>query len=457
MLDNFSNSLRNITKKIRGLPIVDEEKINDLLDELERALVEADVNIELALTMVETVREKALTDKIAPGISRQDYVIKLIHDELINLLGKKNYPWTPDPNKLNILMFIGVQGSGKTTTIAKASLYWKRRGLNPGVIGADTFRPGAFVQLKQQLEPHGIEVFGSEKPKKDSDKIASDGLKHFKENTKCNIIFIDTSGRHKEEKGLLKEMKKIAKKVSPDEIVLVIDGTMGQNAFSQADAFNATTKIGSIIVTKLDGSARGGGAISAVAATGSKIRYIGTGEKIEDFERFEPERFVERILGMGDLKGILERVTNAGLFDQPEDILEAFKKGKMSLRIWRNQMKSVGNMGSMGKIMSMLPGMGSANLPPGFEQQSKANIAKSLAITNSMTREELDDMHPAKILKQSRRERIAKGSGTTVQDVQAVLKQYEATVGAIRRMRKNRGKDKMFGGMGGLPPGMGGI
>ena len=202
-------------------------------------------------------------------------------------------------------------------------------------------------------------------------------MKYFKEKTKANVVFIDTSGRHKEEKGLLKEMERIAKKVTPDEIVLAIDATMGQNAYAQADAFNASTKVGSIIVTKMDGSARGGGAISAVAATGSKIRYIGTGEKIEDFEQFDPERFVERILGMGDIKGILERVMNAGLFDQPEDIMEAFKKGKLNLRVWRIQMQSITKMGNIGKVLSMLPGMGSANLPPAFEQQSKESIKKT--------------------------------------------------------------------------------
>ena len=449
MLDSLSNSLRGIIKKVRGISIIDEEKVNNLLDELQAALIEADVNIDITLAMLEHVREQALKDKIAPGVSRTDYVIKIIHDELINLLGKKNYPWEPNPDKLNVLMFIGVQGSGKTTTIAKAALYWKRRGLNPGVIGADTFRPGAYIQLKQLLEPYNIEVYGEEKPKKDSEKIAEEGLKYFKEKTKVNVVFIDTSGRHKEEKGLLKEMERIAKKVTPDEIVLAIDATMGQNAYAQADAFNASTKVGSIIVTKMDGSARGGGAISAVAATGSKIRYIGTGEKIEDFEQFDPERFVERILGMGDIKGILERVMNAGLFDQPEDIMEAFKKGKLNLRVWRIQMQSITKMGNIGKVLSMLPGMGSANLPPGFEQQSKESIKKSLAMMNSMTAEELEDYHPAKLLKQSRRERIARGSGTDVQNVQNLLKQYEMTVNAMKRMRKDRTKGGMLSKMGG--------
>ncbi|OLS21949.1 MAG: Signal recognition particle 54 kDa protein [Candidatus Heimdallarchaeota archaeon LC_3] len=453
MLDAFSNKLKDIVKSIRKLSIVDIEKVNELLDELTSALIEADVNIDLAIAMVNKVRENALNEKLPPAVSRLDYVIKIIHDELINLLGKKNYPFEPDQNKLNILMFVGVQGSGKTTTIAKSALYWKRRGLNPGIIGADTFRPGAYIQLKQLVESHDIEVFGEEKTKQDSEKIAQKGIKYFKEKTKVNLIFIDTSGRHKEEKGLLKEMERIAKKINSDEIILVIDATMGQNAFSQANAFNATTKIGSIIVSKMDGTARGGGALSAVAATGSKIRYIGTGEKTDDFERFDPERFVERLLGRGDISGILEKVTNAGMFDQSEDIIEAFKKGKINLRIWRSQMESFSKMGSLGKLLSMFPGMGS-KLPAGFDQTSKESLKKIIAITNSMTAEELDDLHPSKKLKQSRRERVAKGSGTTTQDVQGLLKNYEMAVNAMKRLRKDRGKGKgMLGGLGGLDGG----
>ena len=437
------------------MPIIDEGRAEEVLEDLRNALIEADVNIDLAIAMLAKVRKRTLEDKLAPGISRADYVIKTLHDELVELLGRRSFPWEPDPNKMNVAMFVGIQGSGKTTTIAKAALYWKRRGLNPAVICADTFRPGAFVQLRQLLTPYSIEVFGEEKQKLESHKVAEIGLKQFRDKGGHHIVFVDTSGRHKEEKGLLKEMERISRAVVPDEIVLVLDATVGQNAYAQADAFNAATRIGSIILTKMDGSARGGGAISAVAATGSKIRYIGTGEKIEEFERFDPDRFVERILGMGDLKGIIERVTNAGLLDQSEDMIEAFKRGKMTIRIWKTQLESVGKLGSLSKVLSMIPGVGS-NLPPGFEQTGKENIKRIVALTNSMTEEELDDDHPRKLLKQSRRERIARGSGTTQQDVQSLLTQFDATLAAMKRIRKDRNRGK-----GGLPgfsgKGMGGL
>lgn len=451
MLDSLSSSLRGIVKKVRGQSLIDEKQVNEMIEELETALIESDVNVDLVLHMTERVREQALQEKLPPAVSRTDFIIKVIHDEMINLLGKKHVDWNPDPSRLNKLMFIGVQGSGKTTTIAKAALYWKRRGMVPAIIGADTFRPGAFAQLEQLVATFGVEVFGSEKPKNDSKKIVKEGLEYFATKTKTvpNMILIDTSGRHKEESGLLKEMENIAKAASPDEIVLVIDGTIGQNAFRQAEAFNKSTKIGSIIVTKMDGSAKGGGALSAVSATNSKIRYLGTGEKVEDFEKFDPERFVERLLGMGDLKGILERVQTAGLLDQSEDAMEAFKKGKMNLQLYRTYMKQMSNMGNMGKILSMLPGMG-GSITPGMEKTSKEMLNKFSSLLDSMTEEELESYHPSKTLKLSRRERVSHGSGNPVQNIQELLKNFETTQVFMKKMRKTRGKDKMLSGLGNM-------
>lgn len=453
MLDALSKSLRNIVKTVKGSSLIDEETVNNMIEQLENALFESDINVDLVLSMIENVRTYALKEKLPPAVSRSDYIVKVIHDELINLLGRRMVEWNPDPTKTNILIFIGIQGSGKTTSISKASLYWKRRGMTPAVIGADTFRPGAYSQLTQMLEKYNIEVYGEEKPKKDSASIVKNGLKYYEEKTKTkpNIILIDTSGRHKEEKSLLKEMKKIVSTASPDEIILVIDGTIGQNAFKQAEAFNVTTKIGSIIVTKMDGSAKGGGALSAVSATGSKIKYLGTGEKIEDFEKFDPERFVERLLGMGDLKGILEKVTTAGLLDQQEDMMEAFKKGKMNLKLYKSQMSQMKNMGNLSKLASMIPGMGAAgSITPGMEKTSKDTMKKFNAILNSMTEEELNSYHPSKTLKLSRRERIASGSGTDVHNIQELLKNFETTQSIMKKMRKTRGKDKMLSGLKGM-------
>jgi len=438
---SLSVSLRSLVKRLRGLPVVDEKTIKLAIADLRRSLLTADVKVSLVEEMVSRVERRALTEKIAPGISRTDFVIKILHDELITLLGKKPQRLRLDPLKVNKIMLIGIQGSGKTTSLSKMAVHLQKRAFNVGVIGADTFRPGAYLQLKQMLDPYGIEVYGYEKPGKSAVKVVKEGLKHFSENKKINVILIDTSGRHKEEKELLKEMKDISKKAKPDEIILVIDGTIGQRAYEQSEAFNSTVKAGSIILTKLDGSAKGGGAISAVAATGSKIRYTTNGEKIEDMREFEPTRFVESLLGMGDLKGILQRVAEAGLMEDQDELEKAMKKGKMTLKLYKMQMEKISKMSSLGKFLSMIPGAGSG-LPPGFEKQSKENMRKFTGICNSMTEEELEN---SSIIKASRIKRIAKGSGTTTQDVRMLLKQYEMTQNMLKKFKSSRRKKTPFG------------
>jgi signal recognition particle subunit SRP54 len=445
--ESLSKSLRSIMKRLRGLPVVDEKAIRDILSDLRKSLLTADVKVDLVELMIQRVEKRALTDKIAPGISRTDYVIKVLHDELINLLGKKYQPLRLDPLKLNKIMLIGIQGSGKTTSLSKMAVYLKKRGYKVGVIGADTFRPGAFPQLQQLLADHDVEVFGYEKPGKNAVKVVKEGLNHFSKDKKTNMVLIDTSGRHKEETALFKEMKAIAGKARPDEIILVIDGTIGQRAYEQSEAFNSSVRAGSIILTKLDGSAKGGGAISAVAATGSKIRFTTSGERIEDIQEFNPTKFVGSLLGMGDLEGVLHRVAEAGLMEDNEELEKALKKGKMSLRLYKLQMEKMAKMSSLGKFLTMLPGMGSG-LPPGFEKQSKENMRKFVGIFNSMTDEELDD---SSLIKATRVKRIARGSGTTPQDVRLLLKQYDMTQSMLKKFKSSRRKkapfgDQMFGG-----------
>ncbi|MFW9995027.1 MAG: signal recognition particle receptor subunit alpha [Candidatus Odinarchaeota archaeon] len=438
---SLSVSLRSIMKRLRGLPVVDEKAIQNVLSDLRKSLLTADVKIDLVDLMIQRVEKRALTDKTAPGISRTDYVVKILHDELINLLGKKFQPLRLDPLKLNKIMLIGIQGSGKTTSLSKMAVYLKKRGYKVGVIGADTFRPGAYVQLKQLLSTHDIEVFGYEKPGKDAVKTTKEGLKHFSQDKKINAVLIDTSGRHKEETSLFKEMKAIAEKSRPDEIILVVDGTIGQRAYEQSEAFNSTVKAGSIILTKLDGSAKGGGAISAVAATGSKIRFTTNGERIEDIQEFNPTKFVESLLGMGDLEGILQRVAEAGLMEDQEELERALKKGKMTLRLYKLQMEKMAKMSSLEKFLTMLPGMGSG-LPPGFEKQSKENMRKFVGIFRSMTEEELDDIS---LIKASRVKRIARGSGTTSQDVRMLMKQFDVMQKMLKQYKSSRRKKTPFG------------
>lgn len=452
MLDSLSSSLRKTIMKIRGAPIVDEKLINELIEDLEDALLSGDVNLDLATNLAEEVRKRALKDEIPMAVSRKDYTIKVIYDELEKLLGKKYEPLRLNPNEKSVLMFIGIQGSGKTTSIGKVANYFQKRGYKIGVIGADSFRPGALAQLQQYLEPIKVEVYGDDKEKK-TVKIIKNGLKYFQEKKNINLILIDTTGRHKEETALLKEMQDISKVANPSEIMLVVDATIGQQAQAQADAFNRATPVGSIILTKMDGSAKGGGAISAVAITGAKIRFYGEGEKIQDLVEFNPIRFVGSLLGMGDLEGLINTVNDAFDKEDTTELRDAFKKGKLTLRHFKMQMESASKQSSIGKIVSKIPGIsGMLGKQPNIEEEGQKNMIRFIAICSSMTDEELDN---ARIIKGKRVQRIAKGSGTSPQEVKLLLNQFNTMSKQLKMMRKMRGRRGGPGGGG--PPGMEGL
>jgi signal recognition particle subunit SRP54 len=438
--------------KIRGAPIVDKKLIDELVQDLEEALISGDVNLDLVYNVTDEVRQKALKDEIPMAVSRRDYTLKVIYDELTKLLGKRYEPLRLNPNETSILMFIGIQGSGKTTSIGKVANYFQKRGYKIGVIGGDTFRPGALAQLQQYLEPIKVEVFGDEKEKKTL-KAIKKGLKYFKEKKNINLILIDTTGRHKEETALLKEMQEIDKIAKPTEIVLVIDATIGQQAQAQADAFNRATPLGSIILTKMDGSAKGGGAISAVSVTGARIRFYGEGENIQDLEEFNPTRFVGSLLGLGDLEGLITSVNEAFDMEDTAELRDAFKKGKLTLRHFKMQMENANKQSSIGKVISKIPGVsGMLGKQPNLEEEGQRNMKRFVAICSSMTDEELDN---ARLIKGQRIQRIAKGSGTSPQEVKLLLNQFNAMTKQLKMMRKMRGR--RGGPQGGVPPGMEGL
>lgn len=452
MLDSLSSSLRNTIMKIRGAPIVDKKLIDELIQDLEDGLISGDVNLDLVYNVTNEVRQKALKDEIPMAVSRRDYTLKVIYDELTKLLGKKYEPLRLNPNETSVLVFIGIQGSGKTTSIGKLANYFQKRGYKIGVIGGDTFRPGALAQLQQYLEPIKVEVYGDEKEKKTL-KVIKKGLKYFKEKKNINLILIDTTGRHKEETALMKEMQEISKIAKPTEIVLVIDATIGQQAKAQADAFNRATPLGSIILTKMDGSAKGGGAISAVSVTGARIRFYGEGEKIQDLEEFNPTRFVGSLLGMGDLEGLITSVNDAFDMEDTAELRDAFKKGKLTLRHFKMQMENASKQSSIGKVISKIPGVsGMLGKQPNLEEEGQRNMKRFVAICSSMTDEELDN---ARIIKGQRIQRIAKGSGTSPQEVKLLLNQFNAMTKQLKMMRKMRGR--RGGPQGGIPPGMEGL
>jgi signal recognition particle subunit SRP54 len=438
-LERLGSSLTSALKKLFRASVIDEATVKELVRDIQRALLQSDVNVQLVLDISKRMEERALKEKVPPGISRREHVIKVVYEELTRFVGEKPVPIKIEPGKKQILMLVGIQGSGKTTAAAKLGRYFQKKGLKPALVCADTYRPGAYAQLQQLAARINLPIYGDPKAK-DAIKVVSEGLKQFSDK---DLIIVDTSGRHKEEKDLIKEMKDLEKKIKPDEVMLVIDGTIGQQALLQAKAFHEATPIGAILVTKLDGSARGGGALSAVAATGAPIKFIGTGEKTEDVEPFIPSRFVGRLLGMGDLETLLEKVREAEI-KVPEKKAKAILSGKFTLTDMYEQFEAFKRMGPFRKVLKMLPGM-SYDLPEDKLNMAEANLEKWRVIIQSMRVEEKEN---PKVFSSSRIRRVARGSGTAEKDVKDLLKQYVM----MRKMLKMFKRKKRLPFMGkGMP------
>jgi len=406
--------------KIRGAPYIDEKVLDEILDDLTRVLIEADVNIDLAMQLRDRVKKRVMETEIPEGIPLNNLVMRVIYDELVKMMGEKSYPLSIKLGKRNILMFVGLQGSGKTTTVAKLAYYLKKRGYRVAIVCADTYRVGAYDQLRQLAEKVNVPFYGDPR-EKNPVKIVKKALETFK---RVDVILIDTAGRHKEEKGLLKEMKELAKALKPDEIILVIDGMIGQRAYEQAKAFAEATPIGSIIVTKLDGSARGGGALTAAAATGAPIKFIGVGEKIEDLEPYVPQRFVARLLGIPDpefFSRLLKEIP----------ISKSVASGKITLRDLLGYYESIaGKRSIISRFKEFL------RLDSIGEKFIEDQIRRQLAILKSMTEEELDN--PELLKNHERLERIARGSGTSIIEVRRLLHQFEKMRKLIRALMRSR-------------------
>ena len=447
VLDNLGKSLNAALKKLFGASVIDEELVKELVKSIQRALLVADVDVNLVMAITERVQKEALDESLPRGVSRREHVIRVVWDTLAYFLGEKAVPLTISPGKPNLVMMVGIQGSGKTTTIGKLARYYQKRGIKSGVICADNFRPGAYSQLKQLAERSNVPFWGDE-AEKDAVKLAKRGFQEMKDRG-VELILLDTSGRHREETSLIKEMRDISKSVNPQEIVLVVDGTLGQQAGVQAEAFRKATDIGSIIVTKLDGSAKGGGALSAVAATKAPIKFIGTGEGIDAIEPFNPTKFAGRLLGMSDIRGLIDKVKEAQI-EVEEDAVKRIMKGQFSLKDMMAQLKQLKKMGPIGKVMEML-GL-QYKLPDGVAEIQEENMKKWEVIMNSMTKDELEE---PKLIKASRIKRIAKGAGTSQKDVRDLLKQHEQMKKIMKQMGKQRRGRK--GGIPGLPSGLPGM
>ena len=429
VLEKLGSSLYESLKKIFSSSVVDENVVKELIRDIQRSLLQADVNVKLVFDISKRIEERALKEKVPPGISRKEHVIKVVYEEMVSLLGEKPVPLNIKHERRNILMLVGIQGSGKTTTAAKLARYLQKRGFKTALICADTFRAGAFAQLSQLASQINVPVYGSEK-ERDPAKIALEGLKKFED---YDVVIIDTAGRHKDEKSLIEEMKALQEAIKPDEVIMVIDGTIGQQAAAQAKAFHEATPLGSIIVAKLDGSARGGGALSAVAATGAPIKFIGVGEKIDDLEVFDPPRFVSRLLGMGDLKSLIEKVREVEM-KIPEKKARAILSGRFSLSDMYEQLEAMKKMGPFSRILKMFPGLG-YEVPEDLIDVAEERLKKWRVIIQSMTPEEREN---PQIINASRIRRIARGSGTGERDVKDLLKQYMLMRKMIKTFRRKR-------------------
>lgn len=430
VLDRLGSSISGALKKLFKAAVVDEATVKELVRDIQRALLQADVNVKLVLNISKRIEDRALKEDLPPGISRKEHVVKVVYEEITRFLGEKPVAMKVEPGKRRVVMLVGIQGSGKTTASAKLARYFQKRGLKPALICVDTFRPGAFDQLQQLANHIGVPIYGDSKSR-NAIKLGQQGLKEFQ---KRDIVIIDTSGRHKEEKSLIEEMKQLEKALKPDEVMLVIDGTIGQQAALQAKAFHEVTPIGSILVAKLDGSARGGGALSAVAAIGSPIKFVGVGEKIGDIEAFVPSRFVGRLLGRGDLESLIEKVREAEV-KIPQKKAKRILSGKFTLTDMYEQFEAMKSMGPFKRLMQMLPGM-SYNVPDEMIDVAQDRLEKWRVIIQSMTLKEREN---PKILSSSRFRRVARGSGSVEKEVKELVQQYNM----MRRMMKQLRRKKL--------------
>lgn len=418
-------ALKDIARKIAGSSSIDRKFVEEMVREIQRALIKADVNVRQVKEISDAIKKRALSEDVLPALNAKEQILKIVYEELLKGVGEG----LEIPLKKAKIMLVGLQGSGKTTTTAKIAKYFKDKGMKTAVVAADTWRPAAYEQLKQLAEEYGIAFYG-EKNEKDAVKIAKNAIKQLED---YDMIIIDTAGRHALEDELIEEMINIAKVVNPDYKFLVLDAAIGQLASKQAEAFHNAIGIDAIVITKFDGTAKGGGALSAARQIGIPIAFIGTGEKVEDFERFDPAGFVSRLLGMGDIKALMEKIERIASEEELDP--EAFLKGTFTLKDIYKQIEAMNKMGPVRKIFEMLPFGLSMKVDDDVMDMTQDKMRRFKVIMDSMTEEEM--LNP-KIIDSSRIKRIAIGSGTSPQEVKELLKYYKTMKSLMKKMKKNK-------------------
>lgn len=437
--EGLSSKLQEITRKIRGKARITESDLKEMLREVKLALLEADVNYKIVKEFIATIQEKALGQDVMKSLTPGQQVVKIVKDELVNLLGEKENKVNFTPNPPTIVMLVGLQGSGKTTTAGKLANLFRKQGKKPLLVACDIYRPAAIKQLQVIGAQLNIPVYSNENSK-DVVQISKQAINVAM--SKLNdVIILDTAGRLHIDEALMDELKNVKNGVHPHEILLVVDSMTGQDAVNVSEKFNEALGIDGVILTKLDGDTRGGAALSVKKVTGKPIKFAATGEKLSDIEVFHPERMAQRILGMGDILSVIEKAEESFDLEQAEKLEKQLRKKEFDLDDYLVQIRQMKKMGSFSSILKMIPGM---NKFKDLKVDDK-EFSKIEAMICSMTKTEKRN---PRILNGSRRQRIAKGSGTTVQDINKFIKSFEMTQKMMKQMQSNKGGlKKMMNGI----------
>ncbi len=448
VLEKLGESLKGTLQKITQSMFVDEKLINELIKDIQRALLGSDVNVKLVFELTQKIRQRALKETPPGGLTKKEHLLTIVYEELVLFVGGKQEKIEIAKKPFKI-MLLGLFGSGKTTTSGKLARYYTKRGYKVALFGLDIHRPAAMEQLEQVGKNAGVAVYSD---KKNKDPLAL-CKKYIPEFEKYDIAIIDTAGRDALSDDLIAEIESVNAAIEPDMNLLVLSGDIGQAAQKQAAQFHASCGIKGVILTKMDGTAKGGGALSACVISGAPIRFIGVGEKVDDLEQFNPEGFISRLLGMGDMEALIEKAQGVMTQEQAEDLGARFLSGEFNLLDLYEQMEALKKMGPLTKVMEMIPGMGSLKLPKDMLEVQQEKLEKWRYAMNSMTKAELED---PEIIDPSRVERIAKGSGIPVPDVRELIKQYRQSKKLVKMFKGNKGDlNKMLKKIGGRLP-MGG-
>lgn len=436
MLEKLGSVLKRATNKLANAIFLDKNLVDQIVRELQRALIEADVNILLVKQISDKIKKAALDERITQ-VEKKEHIIKLLHDELLQILGREKKELTLKTEQ-NRIMLLGLYGAGKTTTIAKLGNYYAKRGKKVALVGLDVHRPAAKEQLRQLAERNKLTAFVD---LEENDAVKT--WKNFKPKLESyDLILIDTAGRHDLDEELIEEIKSLGKEINPTQTILVLPADIGQAAKGQAESFKEALNITGVIITRMDSTAKAGGALTACAETHAPVYFIAVGEKINDLEEFNPEAFLSRLLGMGDLQALIEKVKSVTDEGAQEEMQKRLQEGKISLEDVIEQVKSMNQMGGFDKIKSMIPGMGTANIPEKVLESQEQKVAKWEHILKSMTKQERNN--PELLEKQtSRISRIARGAGVNNSDIRSLLKQYKI----LQEMVKTSSEIDMTKGM----------